>query len=453
MTRSSNPDKSPLACVVLAAGQGTRMKSELHKVLHPVAGMPMIKHVLKACEELAPEKIIVVVPPDADDVKLAVAPHISAVQHKALGTGDAVKSARKQLEGFSGDVIVLYGDTPLVTAEALKGLMQKRLATGAAIVVSGFVAEDKSPYGRLVVDKTGILSEIVEAKDASPEQLEINLCNGGIMLFSADKLWPLLDRLEDNNAKREYYLTDCVKLARLQGWICSVRELTADDVLGVNTRVDLAKAEKLMQRRLCGISMLNGTTMIDPESVHMSFDTKIGRDVVIEPNVFFGVGVEIADKVNIRSFSHLEGVKVEVGATIGPFARLRPGSVIGAEARIGNFVEIKKTEVGKSAKIGHLSYIGDATVGEKANIGAGTITCNYDGFSKFHTNIGAGAFIGSNTALVAPVSVGNGAYVGAGSTITMSIPDNALAVARGRQSNFEKWASRFRDAQKAKEKK
>lgn len=423
------------------------MKSDLPKVLHPIAGLPMVQHVIRACEALVPQKIIVVVAPNMPELEKAVAPHCSVVQHKALGTGDAVKAALDEIKNSQGDVIVLFGDAPLVTSDALRDLQRKRQETNAAIIVAGFVPADPAPYGRLITDAAGNLSAIVESIDATPEQKAIKLCNGGIMLFAAEKLPSLLGKLKNDNAKKEFYLTDCIALAQQAGDKCVVAEMSADEVLGINTRVELAEAESLMQQRLRRTTMLNGATLTDPATVFLSADTVIGRDVVIGPNVFMGPGVEIADKVEIRAFCHLEQVRIEAGAIIGPFARLRPGSVIGAEAHIGNFVEIKNAEIGKNAKINHLSYIGDATVGAKANIGAGTITCNYDGYRKSHTSIGADTFIGSNSSLVAPVKIGDGAYVGAGSVITMEVPAHTLAVARGRQANIDDWARRFRDEQ------
>lgn len=447
MTEKNIPNPSPLACVVLAAGQGTRMRSDLPKVLHPVAGVPMIRHVLNACAELLPQQMIVVVAPGMEEVEKAIAPNRSALQPKPLGTGDAVKAARAALKDFKGDILVLFGDTPLVTASALRVLQAKRHETKAAIVVGGFAPQDPSPYGRLVLDKQGNLEKIIEAADATPEQRSLALCNGGIMLFDAAKLWPLLDGLRADNAKKEFYLTDCVALAREAGEKCAVVELPADEVLGINTRVELAEAEKLMQKRLRQKAMLDGATLADPDTVYLSADTKIGRDVTIGQNVVIGPGVEIGNKVDLRAFCHIEETRIEDGAIIGPFARLRPGTVVRPEAHIGNFVELKNTEVGRGAKINHLSYIGDAFVGATANVGAGTITCNFDGFRKHHTHIGAGTFIGSNTSLVAPVKVGDGAYVGAGSVITMEVPADTLAVARGRQANIDDWPRRFREGQ------
>lgn len=439
---------SPLACIVLAAGQGTRMKSDLPKVLHPVAHMPMIRHVLTACEHASAQKVVVVVAPDMAAVESAVAPHSCATQATPMGTGDAVKAARKSLENFRGDIAVLFGDTPLVTSKTLSKLLARRRETGAAIVVAGFRPADPFGYGRLALDAQGGLLEIVEEKDASDAQRAITLCNGGAMLFDAEKLWPLLDKLGNKNAKGEYYLTDCIALARRNGLSCAVAEIPAEEVLGVNTRVDLAQAEALMQSRLRRKAMLDGVSMQAPETVFLAADTVLGRDVTVGPHVVFGPRVVVGDHVEIRAFCHLEGAKIASGALIGPYARLRPGANIAENAHIGNFVEIKKAEIGASAKINHLSYIGDAIVGAKTNIGAGTITCNYDGFNKFQTVIGAGVFVGSDTSLVAPVTVGDGAIIGAGSVITQNVPEDAIAIARGKQTNLEKRAARFRASRK-----
>jgi bifunctional UDP-N-acetylglucosamine pyrophosphorylase/glucosamine-1-phosphate N-acetyltransferase len=447
MVETPHLPPAPLACIILAAGQGTRMRSDVPKVLHAIAGMPMIGYVLNACAELLPERITVVTPPGNAEIEKAVLPNRCAIQIKPLGTGDAVRAAHNDMRDSKGDVLVLYGDTPLITGATLRRLQSKKAETGAAIVVAGFRTDEPGAYGRLVLGKGDRVEKIIEKVDASPAEREITLCNGGIMLFSSEKLWPLIDKLKDDNAKKEFYLTGCVALAFAAGDICAFTELPAVELLGINTRSELARAEKLMQARLREQAMREGVTLIDPDTVYLSADTKIGRDVVIGPNVFIAPGVEIGSKVTIRAFCHFEQVRIEDGAVIGPFARLRPGSVIVAGAHIGNFVEIKNTEIGRGAKINHLSYIGDATIGAKANIGAGTITCNYDGFRKFHTHVGAEAFIGSNTALVAPVKVGEGSYVGAGSVITVDVPPYTLAVARGRQANIEGWASRFRDGQ------
>lgn len=444
MTNTEIAHIRPLACVILAAGQGTRMKSALPKVMHPVAGAPMVRHVVAACEALAPKKIIVVVAPGMADVAAAVAPHACVLQTCPLGTGDAVKAAREALASFDGDVIVLFGDTPLVTPESLKGLLDRRATSQASIIVSGFTPAEPASYGRLIVSRDGVLEEIVEAADASPEQKAIRLCNGGIMLFDSEKLWPLLDKLRDDNAKKEFYLTDCIALAKADGARSAVAEMPEDDVRGINTRVQLSEAEAIMQKRLRQKWMLAGVTMTDPSSVFLCADTDFGPDVTLGPNVVFGPGVCVGANVEIRSFCHIEQTEIAPGAVIGPFARLRPGAKIGVGAHIGNFVEIKNASIDAGAKVNHLSYIGDAWVGAKANIGAGTITCNYDGFTKARTEIGAGAFIGSNTALVAPVKIGDGAITGAGSVITKDVPPDALAVARGKQDTVPGWAERFR---------
>ncbi len=435
---------APLACVVLAAGQGTRMKSARPKVMHLIAGKTMIAHVLAACEALVPQKIVVVVAPGHEEVRKEVAPCLCAVQDPPLGTGHAARTALPMLEGFEGDVLILFGDTPLLTPRALQGLRARKEETGAALVVAGFEPTDCLGYGRLIVNGQGELESIVEAKDATPEQLAVRLCNGGIMLGEAAKLRVLLDRIDNKNAKGEYYLTDCVRLARTEGWRCAMAHCENDDVRGVNSRAELAEAEAAMQKRLREKAMAQGVTMTDPDSVFLCPDTVFGQDVTIGPNVVFGPGVKVGSGVEIRPFCHIEGAEIEDGAAIGPFARLRPGAKIGADAHIGNFVEIKKAVVEAGAKVNHLSYIGDARVGAKANVGAGTITCNYDGFTKAHTDIGAGAFIGSNTALVAPVKVGEGAIVGAGSVVTKEVPADALAVSRSRQETVSGWAARFR---------
>jgi len=447
------PNPAPLACVILAAGQGTRMRSELTKVLHPVANKPMLAHVITACETLLPERLVVVAgPANKDQIEKAIAPITCAIQQEPLGTGDAVKAARSELKNFNGDVIVLFGDGPLVTPDSLRTLQQKRQETKAAIVVAGFLPDDTAALGRLVLDDKGALTAIIETADATLEQKQIKLCNGGIMLFAGDKILGLLDQIKNDNSKKEYYLTDAIALARKAGDTCAVAILPVDEVYTVNSRTELAEAEKIMQRRLRKRAMVEGATLTDPDTVFLSADTKIGRDVTIGPNVFIGPGVEIADKADIRAFCHIEQTQIKEGAIIGPFARLRPGSIVGPEAHIGNFVELKNTQVERGAKINHLSYIGDASVGEKANIGAGTITCNYDGYRKHRTEIGAGAFIGSNSALVAPVKIGDGAYVGAGSVITTEVPANTLAIARGRQANIDDWARRFREEQDQKKK-
>lgn len=440
----NNMNTIPLACVVLAAGQGTRMRSSLPKVLHPVAHRPMLLHVLRACELAQAQKTVVVVAPSMTEVEAAAAPHRCAIQSRPLGTGDAVKAAREELKGFQGDIAVLFGDTPLMTAETLRGMQARRREADAWIAVAGFRPANPFGYGRLILDAQGRLLEIVEENDATPDQRAVTLCNGGAMLFDAKRLWPLLDRLGNANAKSEYYLTDCVALARKESASCVVAEIPAEEILGINTRVDLAQAESLMQAKLRRTAMLDGVSMQAPETVFLAADTVLGRDVAIGPHVVFGPGVTVGDNVEIRAFSHLEGAHIANGALIGPYARLRAGTSLAENAHIGNFVEIKNAAIGAGTKVNHLSYVGDATVGAGTNIGAGTITCNYDGFNKHKTAIGSGASVGANTSLVAPVSVGDGAIVGAGSVITQNVPEDAIAIARGKQANLENRASRFR---------
>jgi bifunctional UDP-N-acetylglucosamine pyrophosphorylase/glucosamine-1-phosphate N-acetyltransferase len=407
----------------------------------------MLGHVVAAAESLGAEPIVVVVAPGMDEVARAAAPHRIAVQERQLGTGDAVKAACTALSGFIGDVLILYGDSPLIRAETLA--LMRAARRDEAVTVLGIRVAAPSPYGRLVLSTDGKLERIVETLDATEAERQIELCNSGVMLIDGEALFGLLDGLGANNAKGEYYLTDIVAVARRAGRDCRVVEAPAVEALGVNSRGELAQAEAAMQDRLRQTAMENGATLIDPATVWLSFDTRLGRDVTVDPNVFFGPGVTIGDRVDIRAFSHIEGATVEDGAIIGPYARLRPGASIGRGAHIGNFVEIKNARIDDGAKANHLTYIGDASVGAGANIGAGTITCNYDGFAKHRTVIGAGAFIGSDTTLVAPVTVGPGAFTGAGSTITDDVPADGLALARGRQANKDGWASAFRAGRQA----
>ncbi len=438
-----------LAVIVLAAGMGTRMKSDLPKVMHPLAGRSMISHLMDTVAGLAPERVVVVVGPGMESVSRAVAPVATVVQQDRLGTGHAVGQARDALRDFSGNVLVLYGDTPLLTADTLRRMLAERACpTDPAVVVLGFKPEDPGHYGRLVVGAEG-LKAIIEWKDASQDQRDIRLCNSGVMALDGARLWSLIERLDNNNAKGEYYLTDVVASARADGACCSYVVGEVEELLGVNSRGELAVAEAVLQRRLRQAALADGATLIAPETVFFAWDTKLGRDVVVWPHVVFGPGVTVGDGVTIKGFCHLEGATVADGVEMGPFARLRPGAEIGSRAHIGNFVEVKKAVVEEGAKVNHLSYIGDARVGAGANVGAGTITCNYDGYDKSFTDIGAGAFIGSNTSLVAPVKIGDGAIIGAGSVITKSVTAGALAVARGAQMELAGWADRFRAGKKA----
>jgi bifunctional UDP-N-acetylglucosamine pyrophosphorylase/glucosamine-1-phosphate N-acetyltransferase len=439
-----------LAVVVLAAGLGTRMKSALPKVMHPIAGRPMLQQVLATVGTLAPERTVVIIGEEMAAVAKAAAPHPTVVQQPRLGTGHAVMAARDALAGFAGTVLVCYGDTPLLTLDTLKRMLAARAADPApAVVVLGFRPDDPGAYGRLIVDATGGLQAIVEAKDATPQQLAVPLCNSGVIAVDGEVLFRLLDRTDNRNAKGEYYLTDIIALARADGLACSVVDGAAEELIGINSRADLALAERVAQQRLRAAAMAEGATLIDPDTVYFSWDTRLGRDVTVGPNVVFASGVSVGDGVEIRAFCHLEAVTVAAGAQIGPFARLRPGAAIGEGAHIGNFVEIKNATVATGAKVNHLTYIGDADIGADANIGAGTITCNYDGFFKERTVIGAGAFIGSNTSLVAPVSIGAGAITGAGSVIVRDVGDDALALTRGPHTEKPGWAAQFRARRRA----
>jgi bifunctional UDP-N-acetylglucosamine pyrophosphorylase/glucosamine-1-phosphate N-acetyltransferase len=437
--------KSAIAAIVLAAGKGTRMKSHLPKVLHPIAGRPMIGHVLASLAPLGTGPVVVVVAPGMEAVSAAVAPHRTAIQAEQLGTGHAVLSAKQALGQFPGDILIVYGDTPFISTATFERLLtRRRAADRPAVVVLGMRPADPGEYGRLVVDGEGRLEAIVEHREATAAEREIGLCNSGVMAVDGALLWELLAEVGNGNAKGEYFLTDIVALARRRGLACAAVEAPAEELIGINSRAELAAAEVLLQGSLRNLAMAEGATLVDPASVWFSFDTRLGRDVTVGPNVIFGPGVEVADGVHIHPFSHIEGARIESRAVIGPFARLRPGSVIGSKARVGNFVETKNATLAAGAKANHLSYLGDVKVGAAANVGAGTITCNYDGFGKYQTVIGAGAFIGSNSALVAPVTVGDGAVVAAGSVITQDVAADALAVARGRQVEKPGWASLFR---------
>lgn len=420
----------PIAAIVLAAGMGTRMRSALPKVMHPIAGRPMLGHVLAAADQAGVSRKIVIVGPEMDSVAKLVAPTPTVEQRDRLGTAHAVSMAKDALADVTdGTVLVLFGDTPLIRAETLSAMVVAR-KSGAAIAVMGFQAADPSGYGRLILNDAGKLVRIVEHKDASAEERAVTLCNAGVMAFDAAKLWGILARIGNANAKGEYYLTDAVDIAVSDGADCVVVTASEEEVMGVNTRLELARAEAIWQRNRRTQAMLDGATLTDPDSVFFAADTRIGQDVSIGPNVVFGPGVAVEDGVEIRAFCHLEGALVRSGAQIGPFARLRPGTDIAGGVRIGNFVEVKNAIFHEGAKANHLAYVGDAEVGAGANIGAGVITCNYDGYLKHKTEIGKDAFIGSNSALVAPVQVGNGAIVAAGSAISGEIPADALALTR-----------------------
>ncbi len=441
----------PIAAIILAAGKGTRMKSDLHKVLHPVAGQPMLMHLLASVDALAPARKIVVIGSGRDQLEAALGGSADlAVQEPQLGTGHAVQQAKAALSGFDGDVLILYGDVPLVRAETMQRMLDRLHAPDApVIVVLGFEPVDTLRYGRVITDGDRIV-KMVEHKDASDDERAVRLCNSGLMAARSRDLFALLDRVGNDNAAGEYYLVDIVNIANADGRMSAVVMTEPLEVAGVNSRAELAEMEGAWQARRRIAAMAEGATLIAPETVWFAHDTCIGRDVTIEPNVFFGPGVTIADGATIRANCHIEGATIGPGCDVGPFARLRPGTVLGEAARIGNFVETKKAVLGAGAKANHLTYLGDAEIGARANIGAGTITCNYDGFFKYRTVIGDGAFVGSNAALVAPVTIGAGAIVGAGSVITADVAADALAVARGAQSAKPGWAGRFRQLMTAK---
>ena len=434
------------AAIILAAGAGARMKSALPKVLHPLAGLPMLGHVINGLRGAGVDRIVVVTAPDAHEVrdyagKMGTA-HV--VQDRQLGTGHAAAAAGTALKDFQGSVLIAYGDMPLVTAK----ICSDALAAGdggMALVV--FRPKDAAAYGRVLLDAKGKVERIVEYKDASPAEQQTTLCNAGMLVADAQAFFALAARLDNKNAQGEFYLTDIPAMASKDGIACALVEIDEVEATGVNSRAELAVAESHMQQRLRGVALAAGVGMIAPETVFLCHDTRLDSDVTVEPFVVFGPGVHAASGARIRSHSHLEGARIGSGAVIGPFARLRPGTVIGPNAHVGNFVEVKNTNLGEGAKANHLTYLGDADVGAAANIGAGTITCNYDGFTKARTKIGAGAFIGSDTALVAPVTVGDGAITAAGSVITKDVAADALAVARGAQIEKPGWAKSFRARQ------
>ena len=437
----------PIAAIILAAGQGTRMKSDTHKVLHPIAGRGMLLHLIDSVAQLAPARTVVVVGARREQVEAAVAPHGVETVHQAeqLGTGHAVQQAEAALAGFVGDVLILYGDAPLVSPTTMRRMLERLGGPDRpATVVLGFRPAEPGAYGRVIADAEGRILKMVEFKDASSDERAETLCNSGLMAARSEDLFALLARVTNANAAGEYYLPDVVQLAAVDGRASAVIETSAEEVAGVNSRGELAQLEAVWQTGRRARAMADGATLVAPDTVWFAHDTRIGRDVVIEPNVVFGPGVVVADGATIHAFSHLEGATVGTGASVGPYARLRPGAVLEQDAKVGNFVEMKTATLGRGAKASHLTYLGDAEVGAGANIGAGTITCNYDGFLKYKTVVGAGAFIGSNSALVAPVTIGAGAIVGAGSTVTADVEADALRLVRPPQETKPGWAARFR---------
>jgi bifunctional UDP-N-acetylglucosamine pyrophosphorylase/glucosamine-1-phosphate N-acetyltransferase len=452
MTSASSP-ATPLAIVVLAAGKGTRMKSALHKVLHPIAGRPMLEHLLASAQDLAPQRQVVVAGHGREQLEKTLGARATiAVQDPQLGTGHAVQQAETALAGFEGDVLILYGDVPFVRADTMRAMIERLHATDApAVVVLGFEPSDPLQYGRVLAHDDGRIAMMVEYKDATEEQRACRLCNSGLMAVKSADLFDLLAKVGNDNSQGEHYLVDIVNIATLEGHACAVI-LTddPDEVGGINSRGELAEAEGRWQAKRRIRAMADGATLIAPETVFFAWDTQLGRDVTVEPNVVFGPGVTVADDVVIHAFSHLEGATLESGVAIGPYARLRPGAVLKAGSKVGNFVEMKNAVLGEGAKANHLTYLGDAQVGAGANIGAGTITCNYDGYFKHQTVIGERAFIGSNSALVAPVKIGADAIVAAGSAVTRDVADGELRLVRGEQLVKPGWADRFHDAMKKK---
>jgi bifunctional UDP-N-acetylglucosamine pyrophosphorylase / glucosamine-1-phosphate N-acetyltransferase len=439
-----------IAAIILAAGKGTRMKSDLHKVLHPIAGRPMLMHLMASVDALAPKKTVVVVGSGRDQLAAALGGTAElVVQEPQRGTGHAVQQGEAALKGFEGDVLILYGDVPFVQTATMRAMIDRLNAADApAVVVLAFEPADTLNYGRVITDGDRVV-KMVEHKDATDAERAVRLCNSGLMAVRARDLFALLARVTDDNAAGEFYLVDIVNIANADGRACAAVMADPFDVTGINSRAELAEIEGQWQRRRRRQAMDEGATLIAPDTVWFAYDTVLGRDVLIEPSVFFGPGVTISSAVTIRAFSHIEGAMIGTGAEIGPFARLRPGTVMGEKSKVGNFVEMKKARLGMGAKANHLTYLGDADVGAGANVGAGTITCNYDGFFKYGTEIGDGAFIGSNSALVAPVSIGAGAIVAAGSVVTADVQPDALAIARGNQENKPNWARRFREVMRA----
>ena len=447
MTKQS----TPLALIVLAAGKGTRMKSDKHKVLHPIAGRPMLLHLLASLGELGVAREVIIAGDRHEQIEAALAGSGAEVvlQLEQLGTGHAALQAKAALADFTGQVLVCFGDGPFLTA-ATVGRLCAAVSAGARVAVLGFRPGDNAAYGRIAADAEGRVAKMVEYKDASPAERAIELCYAGPMVAHSDDIWRLLESIDNNNAQGEYYLPDVATRAIAEGALVRVVEGSPDEVLGVNSRGELALAEAIWQRARRARARDAGASLLAPETVWFSWDTELGRDVTVGQNVVFGPGVTVADHATIHAFCHLEGASVGPRAEVGPYARLRPGAVLEEKAKVGNFVEVKKARLGKGAKANHLSYIGDADVGEGANIGAGTITCNYDGYFKYQTVIGPRAFIGSNSALVAPVRIGADAIVAAGSAVTRDVADGELRLVRADQMVKPGWADRFHDAMKKK---
>ena len=452
MAETSSLLSAPLAVVILAAGMGTRMRSDRHKVLHPIAGKPMLLHLLDTADSLSAARKVVVVGSLGEQLEQALA-HTDVelvTQEPQLGTAHAVQQASAKIGDFDGVILVLYGDTPFVSAATLTAMLARlNGADRPGVVVLASSPSDPAAYGRVILGEGDRIAKMVEYKDATPEERAVRLCNSGMMAVRSADLWKWLDQVGNANAAGEYYLPDIVMIADREGRAAVVVEADPWETVGINSRSELAAVERQWQQQRRAEMMDAGVTLLDPESVWFAHDTAIGRDVEIEPHVVFGPGVMVGDGVRIRGFCHIEGATIGAKSEIGPFARLRPGSALDERVKIGNFVEMKKARLAAGAKVNHLSYVGDAEVGESANIGAGTITCNYDGFGKYRTVVGEGAFIGSNTALVAPVTIGAGAIIGAGSVITRDVEPDSLAIERNEQKGVPGWAKRFRKRMRA----
>jgi bifunctional UDP-N-acetylglucosamine pyrophosphorylase/glucosamine-1-phosphate N-acetyltransferase len=436
-------DKSnkPLAIIILAAGRSSRMQSNTSKVLHKVAGWSILKHVIESAKPLNPERILLVTSPDGDDIltegRKCAANIDHVIQESADGTGGAVRACLSQLQGFNGDVLILYGDSPLMQSATLAKLLGQ--LDEYSLCITAMRPADPAQYGRIILDETDNVTEIIEYNDASEAQRGISLCNAGFMAMQAEHMQSWVGEINNNNKKGEYYLTDLVAIARNHGKSCAYIEVEESETLGVNDRVELATAEAIMQERLRLKHMKGGVSLIAPQTVYFAMDTEIGKDCLIHPFVVFGLGVKIAGDAEVKSFSHLEGAHLQEDVSVGPFTRLRPNTQLDCGVHIGNFVEVKNSHLHCDVKAGHLSYIGDAEIGANTNIGAGTITCNYDGKAKHKTTIGENVFVGSDTSLIAPVDVGDNVTIAAGSVITDNIPNNSLAIARSRQTNKGDW--------------
>lgn len=436
--------KNNLAIVILAAGKGSRMKSDTPKVLHRLAGKPMLSILLEQLEQLQPQKVVVVTAPDMDDVRALVAPHDSVIQDKQNGTGDAVAAALPALDGFDGNVLILLGDEPFVPVNVLA-----EMAAHHEPSVMAILPDDPTGLGRMVMNENGTLDAIVEDQDCTQDQREIYVCNAGNYCIPADKLKSWINAIGNDNAQGEYYLTDIVEIAKAEGTPFDVFTIPIDHVWGINDRLQLAEHEAVYQQMMRDHFLREGVSMVDPESVYFHYDTKLAAGVHLEPHIFFGPGVSIEEDVHIKAFSHIEGAHIGKGTVIGPFARLRPGSEIGKDVKIGNFVEVKKSTIGDGAKISHLAYVGDCDMGKDVNFSCGAITVNYDGFDKHKTIIEDSAMIGSNVNLVAPVRIGKGAFIAAGSTMSRDVPADALGIAREKGKNIDGWAKSFRDKKKS----